>query len=90
MYKYSPLQNLKESSKYPATLIVTSDHDDRVVPLQSYKFTATLQEKNKGSNPIILYVNKNQGHSFGDDKSRTYIYSFIHKNLGIKEFISGD
>ena len=84
LYKYSPLHNVKQGVDYPATLILTGDHDDRVVPLHSYKFAATLQEKSKGNNPILLFVGKNSGHSSGDIYTQAFIYSFIYSNMGIK------
>jgi len=59
---YSPLHNVKRGMPYPSTLIVTADHDDRVVPAHSYKFAATLQELNGSSNPILLRVEKGTGH----------------------------
>jgi prolyl oligopeptidase len=63
LYKYSPLQNIKQGIKYPATLAITADNDDRVSPLHTYKFIATLQEKGDNSVPYLLYVNKTAGHS---------------------------
>jgi len=62
LYKYSPLQNIKEGVEYPATMIMTADRDDRVVPAHSFKFAATLQEKQKGPNPILIRIDINQGH----------------------------
>ncbi len=88
LFAYSPLHNIK-SQNYPATLITTSDHDDRVVPLHSYKYTATLQEKNKSDNPILLRVETDAGHGAGKPTSKaideqTDIWSFIFYNLGIE------
>ncbi len=82
LLKYSPLHNVKETS-YPATLVVTADHDDRVVPLHSYKYVATMQQKNIGPNPIILYVEKNTGHQDFELQTDTYIYSFIYENIKV-------
>jgi prolyl oligopeptidase len=62
LYKYSPLHNIKAGMEYPATMIVTADHDDRVVPAHSFKFAATLQEKQKGPNPVLIRIDINQGH----------------------------
>lgn len=62
IYDYSPLHNIKKGVSYPATLILTADHDDRVVPLHSYKFAATLQEHNEGDSPILIRIAKNVGH----------------------------
>ena len=84
LYKYSPLQNVKPDTEYPATLIITGDHDDRVVPMHSYKFAATLQDKNKGKSPILLVTGKNSGHNVGSVQMEAYIYSFIYEQLGIK------
>ena len=83
IYKYSPLHNVREAA-YPATLVVIGDHDDRVVPMHSYKFVATLQEKNKGSNPILLVTQKNTGHFVGGNDMDALIYSFIYEQLGVK------
>ena len=65
LYSYSPLHNVKKEINYPATLIMTADHDDRVVPAHSYKFAATLQENEGGKNPILLRVETNAGHGAG-------------------------
>lgn len=62
LHKYSPLHNLKIGKKYPATLISTADHDDRVFPAHSFKFAATLQEKSEGINPILIRIETNIGH----------------------------
>jgi prolyl oligopeptidase len=86
--KYSPLHNLKETA-YPATLITTADHDDRVVPAHSFKFAATLQEKQKGPNPTLIRIDVKAGHGGGRPLSKTIdedtdIYSFMFYNMGIK------
>jgi len=83
IYKYSPLHNIKETN-YPATLVVIGDHDDRVVPMHSYKFVASLQEKNKGNNPILLITQKSAGHFLGGNEMDAFIYSFIYEQLGVK------
>ena len=82
LIKYSPLHNIKEVN-YPAVLIITADHDDRVVPLHSYKYTAALQAKNKSDSPVLLYVEHNMGHMDNDLLSDIYIYSFIYDQLDV-------
>lgn len=87
LYAYSPLHNIKEGVEYPATLITTADHDDRVVPAHSFKYTATLQEKYKGKNPILIRVDTNSGHG-ASSTSKTIeqfadIYCFILYNMNI-------
>jgi len=62
LYSYSPLHNIKADVSYPATLVTTADHDDRVVPAHSFKFIATLQEKNKGPNPVLIRIETRSGH----------------------------
>jgi prolyl oligopeptidase len=62
---YSPVHNVKEGVSYPATLITTGDHDDRVVPAHSFKFAAQLQEKHKGNNPVLIRIDVNAGHGAG-------------------------
>jgi len=88
LIKYSPLHNIKET-EYPATLVTTGDHDDRVVPAHSFKFIATLQEKQKGSNPVIVRIDTNAGHGAGKPTSKQIeeysdIWSFVFYNLGMK------
>jgi len=85
--KYSPLQNVKEV-EYPATLVTTGDHDDRVVPAHSFKFIATLQEKQKGNNPVLVRIDTNAGHGAGKPTSKQIdefadIWSFVFYNLGM-------
>lgn len=70
LYKYSPLQNIKSGVEYPATFITTGDHDDRVVPAHSFKFAATLQEKVKGNNPILIRIETQAGHGAGKPISK--------------------
>jgi prolyl oligopeptidase len=86
--KYSPLHNLKEV-EYPATLVTTGDHDDRVVPAHSFKFIATLQEKQQGNNPVLVRIDTNAGHGAGKPTSKQIdefadIWSFVFYNLGMK------
>jgi len=88
LYKYSPLHNLKPGTKYPATLITTADHDDRVVPAHSFKFAATLQKDNDGTNPTLIRIETKAGHGAGKPTSKqieeaTDIWSFIMYNLGM-------
>ena len=94
LYQYSPLHNIKSGVSYPATLVTTADHDDRVVPAHSFKFTATLQESNKdnGNNPILIRVATKTGHGQGTPLSRiiaesTDKWSFVFYHLGIREII---
>ncbi|HEV3326040.1 MAG TPA: prolyl oligopeptidase family serine peptidase [Puia sp.] len=82
LYKYSPLQNVRNLA-YPATLIITADHDDRVVPMHSYKFVAALQEKNTGNTPILLLTEKNYGHVDDNTKAEAAKYAFIYEHLGV-------
>ena len=65
LYSYSPLHNLKSGTKYPATLITTADHDDRVVPAHSFKFAAALQEAHEGDNPVLIHIETKAGHGAG-------------------------
>lgn len=87
LYKYSPLHNLKKGANYPATLITTADHDDRVVPAHSFKYAATLQEVNQGNNPMLIRIETNAGHGGGMPTSKridlaTDVWSFIMYNTG--------
>ncbi|WP_240155031.1 prolyl oligopeptidase family protein [Chitinophaga sp. Cy-1792] len=87
--KYSPLHNLKPGVSYPATLITTADHDDRVVPAHSFKFAATLQADNAGPNPALIRIETNAGHGAGKSVTKTIeeatdIWSFVMFNLGMK------
>lgn len=89
LYGYSPLHNLKPGTAYPATLVTTADHDDRVVPAHSFKFAATLQECQKGSNPVIIRIDTKAGHGGGKPLAKVLeeqadIYGFIMYNLGMK------
>ena len=86
---YSPLHNLKEGVSYPATLVTTADHDDRVVPAHSFKFAARLQECNAGPNPTLIRIDSKAGHGGGKPLAKVLeeqadIYAFIMKNLGMK------
>ena len=68
---YSPVHNVKAGMKYPATLVTTGDHDDRVVPAHSFKFAAELQAKQAGSNPVLIRIETNAGHGAGKPVSKT-------------------
>ena len=85
LINYSPLHHLADKN-YPATLIMTGDHDDRVPPLHSYKFAAALQGRNQSSHPILLLTQKNAGHHgpsayYEDILEKDYVYGFILHEL---------
>jgi prolyl oligopeptidase len=87
---YSPVHNVQEGVQYPATLITTGDHDDRVVPAHSFKFAAELQEKQTGNNPTLIRIEVNAGHGAGTPVSKTIeqnvdIFGFTLFNMGFKE-----
>ncbi len=86
---YSPLHNLKPGTAYPATLVTTADHDDRVVPAHSFKFAATLQECQGGNAPVLIRIDTKAGHGGGKPLAKVLeeqadIYGFILYNMGIK------
>lgn len=88
LYQYSPLHNIKKGVHYPATLITTADHDDRVVPAHSFKYAATLQAAQAGDNPVLIRIETNAGHGGGMPVSKyidmaTDIWSFIMYNTGM-------
>ncbi|MDR1459608.1 MAG: prolyl oligopeptidase family serine peptidase [Bacteroidales bacterium] len=85
---YSPLHNLKQGTHYPATLITTADHDDRVVPAHSFKYAAVLQEANESTNPTLIRIDTKSGHGAGKPIAKVIeeqadTYSFIFWNLGM-------
>ncbi len=86
LYAYSPLHNIKSGMKYPATLITTADHDDRVVPAHSFKYAATLQAAASHDNPVLIRIDTKSGHGFSSTTKRIEetadIYSFVFYNLG--------
>jgi prolyl oligopeptidase len=86
IYRYSPLHNIRDSA-YPATLATTADHDDRVVPAHTFKFMATLQEKQRGPSPVLLRIDTKSGHhasnTMKEIEKTADIYSFILYNLGV-------
>lgn len=91
LIKYSPLHNIHEGVKYPATLITTADHDDRVVPAHSFKFAAELQAKQAGDAPILIRIETKAGHGAGKSTEQiideyTDLWSFVFNNMGITPF----
>ena len=90
IYKYSPLHNIKAGVQYPATLIMTADHDDRVVPAHSFKFAATLQADQAGPAPVLIRIQTKAGHGAGKPISKTIdeitdAWGFLVKSLGMKD-----
>jgi prolyl oligopeptidase len=88
LYRYSPYHNLKQGVKYPATLVTTADHDDRVVPAHSFKFAARLQEDNGSDNPVLIRIDTDAGHGAGKPTSKMIdeaadVWSFVMQNLGM-------
>ena len=86
---YSPVHNVKEGIEYPATLVTTGDHDDRVVPAHSFKFAAELQEKQSGNNPTLIRIETDAGHGAGTPVSKTIeqysdIFGFTLFNMGFE------
>ena len=86
LYEYSPLHNIREGVEYPATLVTTADHDDRVVPAHSYKFISELQYKHKGDNPVLIRIETMAGHGAGKPTAKQIeeaadILSFTMYNL---------
>jgi prolyl oligopeptidase len=78
---YSPVHNIKQGIQYPATMVTTGDHDDRVVPAHSFKFAAELQEKQTGTNPTLIRIDINAGHGAGKSVAAT-----IQENVDIQAF----
>ncbi len=90
LYAYSPIHNIKKGGKYPAVLITTADHDDRVVPAHSYKYAATLQEGQGGDAPVLIRIETKAGHGAGKPTSKQIeeqadIYGFLIRNLGMED-----
>ncbi|MEE9431441.1 MAG: prolyl oligopeptidase family serine peptidase [Melioribacteraceae bacterium] len=88
LYDYSPIHNIKEGIKYPATMTTTADHDDRVFPAHSFKYVATLQEKYNGENPQLIRIATKAGHGAGTSTTKTIelysdMWSFMFYNLGV-------
>lgn len=88
IYKYSPLHNIREGVSYPATLVTTGDHDDRVVPAHSFKFAATMQHCQAGDAPVLIRIDSNAGHGAGKPTSKRIdeaadMYAFLFQNIGV-------
>ena len=88
IYKYSPLHNIKEGVKYPATLVMTADHDDRVVPAHSFKFAAQMQHCQAGEAPVLIRIESKAGHGAGKPTSKRIdeaadMYAFLFQNIGV-------
>ena len=87
IYAYSPLHNIHDGRKYPATLITTADHDDRVVPAHSFKYAARLQELANPTNPVLIRIETKSGHGASSVTKRlelmTDVYAFMMYNLGV-------
>ncbi|MBD1567855.1 prolyl oligopeptidase family protein [Aliivibrio sp. S10_S31] len=91
LLNYSPVHNVKEGVEYPATLVTTADHDDRVVPAHSYKFIAELQAKQLGENPVLIRIDVNAGHGAGMPISKSMdlmadVYAFTLSNMKVNPF----
>ena len=87
---YSPVHNVKSGTKYPATIVTTGDHDDRVVPAHSFKFAAHLQDKQAGENPVLIRIDVKSGHGAGKSVAATIaetadVQAFTLFNMGVKE-----
>ena len=88
LYSYSPLHNLKQGTAYPATLINTADHDDRVFPAHSFKFAAALQAAHTGDNPVLIRIETKAGHGAGKPTTKRIAeiadeWAFVVQNLGM-------
>jgi prolyl oligopeptidase len=88
LYRYSPMHNIREGVTYPATLVTTADHDDRVVPAHSFKYAATLQAKASPANPALIRIDTQSGHGASNTSkaldTAADIYSFLIYNLGVE------
>jgi len=89
IYAYSPVHNVKKGTKYPATMVTTGDHDDRVVPAHSFKFAAELQEKQAGDAPVLIRIETKAGHGAGKPTAMIIeeyadIFAFTLYNMGFK------
>ena len=90
LYAYSPLHNIKAGTKYPAVLVTTADHDDRVVPAHSFKYTATLQKAQAGDAPVLIRIETNAGHGAGKPTAKVSeeqadLFGFLFKNLNMNQ-----
>ncbi len=89
LYSYSPLHNIEADKEYPAVLVKTADHDDRVVPAHSFKYIATLQEKYQGENPVMIRIETKAGHGSGKPTEKIIdeyadMYAFVFDNMDIE------
>jgi len=88
LYAYSPLHNIKRGVSYPATLITTADHDDRVVPAHSFKYAAALQEAAAGDNPVLIRIETKSGHGASNLTKQLEtiadIYAFMMYNMDVQ------
>lgn len=89
LLKYSPLHNLRNGVSYPATMVTTADHDDRVVPAHSFKFAARLQEAHRGKSPVLIRIETKAGHGAGKPTAKQIeeaadLWSFVLYNMGLK------
>ncbi|MFD1094587.1 prolyl oligopeptidase family serine peptidase [Salegentibacter chungangensis] len=94
LYGYSPVHNVEKGVKYPATLVTTGDHDDRVVPAHSFKFAAELQDKQAGNEPVLIRIETKAGHGAGKPTNMIIeeyadIFGFTLYNMGYSELPSG-
>ena len=90
LHGYSPLHNVREGIEYPATMVTTGDHDDRVVPAHSFKYAAELQSKQSGSNPTLIRIETDAGHGAGKPTSKMIeeyadVFAFALFNMGVKQ-----
>lgn len=93
LLSYSPLHNLKPGTAYPATMVTTADHDDRVVPAHSFKFAAKLQETHQGENPVLIRIETDAGHGAGkptskiiDEQADLWSFMLYNTNADVKYF----
>ena len=89
LYNYSPVHNVEEGTEYPATMVYTADHDDRVVPAHSFKFISELQNKHAGEHPVLIRIETDSGHGSGKPTSKLLdewadLYSFTMYNVGVE------
>jgi len=89
LYAYSPLHHVRSGTRYPATLIITGDHDTRVMPMHSFKFAAAMQAAQSGPEPVLLYIEKSSGHGGGPTVSQAIeqnadVYAFLADRLGVR------